>query len=106
MPTVTRLPLEAHPFSFANVPSQMDGSPVFLIKVHNDATKLLRDFLGSDDCALLPIEMEGPYGATPQLDEYPTVILFAGKLLQGVPLTVRGNRDSLCNVDHAFAPRL
>lgn len=90
MPSVTRLPLEAHPFSFANIPSQNNGSPMFLIRVHEDATKLLRDSLGSDECTSLPIKLEGPYGVASQLGEFSTVVLFAGLCTRTSKLTAGG----------------
>lgn len=105
MPTVTRLPLEAHPFSYANVPSQLNGSPTFLIRVHNDATKLLRDSLGSDECALLPIRMEGPYGTVPQLDQFSTVVLFAGACSRCLIAHRRWDRDRIFFGSPAFPPR-
>lgn len=51
---------------------------MFLIRVHNDATKLLRDTLASEECTLVPIKLEGPYGVTPQIDRFSTALLFAG----------------------------
>lgn len=78
MPSITRFPIEAHPFTFANVPTQDSNQAVFLMRVQSDATKLLREALQSDDMARIPIGLEGPYGRSLDLHRFGAAVLVAG----------------------------
>jgi hypothetical protein len=35
MPTVSRLPFEAHPFTIANMPGSNDGNAVFIVRARD-----------------------------------------------------------------------
>lgn len=78
MPRITRFPIEAHPFTFATIPTQGSTQAVFLMRVHSDATRLLREALHSDDIARVHVGLEGPYGRSVNLDHYGAAILVAG----------------------------
>ena len=96
MPTVSRFPLEAHPFSIASIDSSLfppstrgsaeagpvEESPhwkelVFLINVRGGFTKRLKDITAQKQAVKLFID--GPYGAAPDVAAYDTSVLVAGE---------------------------
>ena len=99
MPTVSRFPLEAHPFSISSVDSSLfrpytRGSAnnaeagsikesahwkelVFLINVRGGFTKRLKDVAAQNQTVKLFID--GPYGAAPDMGAYDTSVFVAGK---------------------------
>ncbi|WOO77784.1 60S ribosomal protein L22 1 [Vanrija pseudolonga] len=78
MPTITQSLHESHPFSFANVPDGRNDNAVFIIKVHEGATKLLRDSMSDIVETRIPVYIEGPYGAVHSLRHWDSVLLVAG----------------------------
>lgn len=80
MPTITQSLHESHPFSFATVPDGTGNNAVFIIKVHDGATKLLRDSMSDIVETGIPVYLEGPYGAVHSLRHWDSVLLVAGKL--------------------------
>ncbi|WWC95890.1 hypothetical protein V866_002757 [Kwoniella sp. B9012] len=77
-PSISGLPHESHPFSIANVPTEMTNEAYFLVRVHSGFTKRLRTSLSSDLTTNIPLYIEGPYGYPHSLDSYSTVLLLAG----------------------------
>lgn len=78
MPSITKLPMEAHPFTFASAPTQESTQAIFLMRVQSDATMLLREALQCNGVARVPINVEGPYGRGLDLDLYGAAVLLAG----------------------------
>ncbi|KAK4687093.1 ferric-chelate reductase, partial [Tremellales sp. Uapishka_1] len=78
MPQVARLRYEAHPFSFANIPTEEDGKAVFIIRAQGGFTKRLRDQLTSTSTNTLKAYIDGPYGRAHSLDHNDTVLLISG----------------------------
>ncbi|KAH9944667.1 iron reductase [Amylocystis lapponica] len=91
VPSVSRLPLEAHPFTIASIeglPEDNDeksnrgeSAPywqelVFLINVREGFTKRLAEAAGKGKT--VGVLVDGPYGFSPDLDSDDTVILVAG----------------------------
>ncbi|KIJ94089.1 hypothetical protein K443DRAFT_134858 [Laccaria amethystina LaAM-08-1] len=82
LPTVSKLPFEAHPFTMASISEKLDGTfskgqardVVFFVKGCNGFTKRLRDH----GVGTVPAYVDGPYGCPPDLCEYATCILVAG----------------------------
>ncbi|WWC88863.1 uncharacterized protein L201_003778 [Kwoniella dendrophila CBS 6074] len=77
-PSISGLPHESHPFSIANVPTDISNEAYFLIRVHTGFTKRLHAALTSDLTTNIPLYIEGPYGYPHSLDSYSTVLLVAG----------------------------
>ncbi|WVW84449.1 hypothetical protein I302_106483 [Kwoniella bestiolae CBS 10118] len=77
-PSISGMPHESHPFSIANVPTEVTNEAYFLVRVHSGFTKRLRTALSSDLSTDIPLYIEGPYGYPHSLDSYSTVLLLAG----------------------------
>lgn len=96
LPTVSKLPFEAHPFTIASVDSSLfqqenhtdgndakldDSSPywkelVFLINVREGFTKQLKT--AATQKRKVKVFVDGPYGPSPNLSSFNTSILVAG----------------------------
>ena len=88
LPSVSALPTEAHPFTIASIPHNLDGSDgpqekevVFLIRGRNGFTKRLREHASQKISGSVAAYIDGPYGMPPNLKIYSTCILIAGTLL-------------------------
>ncbi|KAL9624749.1 MAG: hypothetical protein Q9160_001103 [Pyrenula sp. 1 TL-2023] len=93
------VPLQAHPFTIASLLS--DGKMEFYIKAEKGGTKRFRDH--ASKIALLPssespqvsttkhVSIEGPYGCPKPLDQFDSVVLFAGST--GATFTLPQMRD-------------
>ena len=86
MPTISRFPWEAHPFSAATAVQKTGANElVFVVRVRDGFTKRMRDAVEShqrataEDTLLVPAAVEGPYGVGRELGGYDTVLLIAGE---------------------------
>lgn len=86
MPTISRFPWEAHPFSAATaVQKRGPNELVFVVRVRDGFTKRLRDAVErhqratAEDAFEVPAAVEGPYGLARELGGYDTVLLIAGE---------------------------
>lgn len=81
LPTLSTLPIEAHPFSIASIPvssnESEDQEVVLLIRARAGLTRRLRDFAESG-VTTLPALLDGPYGYPPNLRRFSTCVLIAG----------------------------
>ncbi|KAG9087759.1 hypothetical protein FRC06_002376 [Ceratobasidium sp. 370] len=82
-PSVARFPFEAHPFTIAS--SYATGTKpqasneqdlVFIIRTRDGFTKRLLE--ASETRQSIPVYVDGPYGAPPNLSHYSTCVFFAG----------------------------
>ena len=87
LPSISNLPTEAHPFTIANIPGALDGTPgpkdkyvTFLIRGRNGFTGRLRDHAAKDQPGSVTALIDGPYGCPPDLRGYSTCVLVAGKV--------------------------
>ncbi|KAJ8523513.1 hypothetical protein ONZ45_g36 [Pleurotus djamor] len=82
MPTISKLPTEAHPFTIASIPMTTQGSndneAVFLIRGRGGFTRRLKKHAMEASSEPVPVYVDGPYGCPPNLHEYSTCILIAG----------------------------
>ncbi|KDQ18799.1 hypothetical protein BOTBODRAFT_126641 [Botryobasidium botryosum FD-172 SS1] len=94
IPSVSRFPLESHPFTAASIPYALGGSLsdekelVFIIRARDGFTKRLLERAAEQDCAAstspalpaldLKAYVDGPYGYPPSWALYDTCILIAG----------------------------
>lgn len=89
VPSVSRWPLEAHPFSIASLPekpaddalprrSDEEDELVFIVRARNGMTKRLQT-LALQGAARIPVYLDGPYGNPPDLTPYVTSVLIAGR---------------------------
>ncbi|TFK76030.1 hypothetical protein BDN72DRAFT_362236 [Pluteus cervinus] len=82
LPTISKIPTEAHPFSIANIPTPSDDNKdtdvVFLVKARGGFTRHLREHAARNGVCKVPAYLDGPYGCAPDLRMYSTVILLAG----------------------------
>ncbi|KII94680.1 hypothetical protein PLICRDRAFT_169410 [Plicaturopsis crispa FD-325 SS-3] len=85
LPSVSNLPTEAHPFTIASIPGNLDGSEgpedkdvVFLIRGRTGFTGRLRDHARSGKPGDVTALVDGPYGSPPDLTSFSTCILIAG----------------------------
>ncbi|KAH7890605.1 FAD-binding domain-containing protein [Phlebopus sp. FC_14] len=94
MPSVSRFPLETHPFSIASIDSPLFVSNeqdlnrfsprgtadwkelVFIISVRGGFTRRLRDAAAQNKT--VKVFIDGPYGPSPELGCYDTSVLIAG----------------------------
>ena len=80
-PTIN--PTQSHPFTVATIPDDnketKESELVFIIRVRQGFTKWLRDHVHSDGTCQLPVFLDGPYGAPPDITPYNTCIFLAGK---------------------------
>ncbi|TFK43398.1 FAD-binding domain-containing protein [Crucibulum laeve] len=82
LPTISTLPVEAHPFSIASIPELVgasdDNNVVFLIRGKGGFTQRLRDHATRNAISTVPALLDGPYGCPPDLRPFSTCILIAG----------------------------
>ncbi|KLO19817.1 hypothetical protein SCHPADRAFT_817568 [Schizopora paradoxa] len=86
LPSVSKLPTEAHPFTISSIPHSLDGvndhadkDLVFLIRGRSGFTQRLLEHAGRKGSApTVPALIDGPYGSPPDLSIFSTCILFAG----------------------------
>ncbi|TFY82597.1 hypothetical protein EWM64_g1407 [Hericium alpestre] len=85
LPTVSTLPTEAHPFTIASIPGDLNGTPsdkekevVFLIRGRDGFTGRLREHAVRNGSCSVPAMLDGPYGCPPDLRPFSTCILIAG----------------------------
>ena len=90
LPSVSTLPIEAHPFTIASIPHSINGDGledeessekevVFLIRGYSGFTGRLREHASvKSKPASVPAYIDGPYGIPPDLKSYSTCILIAG----------------------------
>ncbi|KZT21993.1 hypothetical protein NEOLEDRAFT_1164338 [Neolentinus lepideus HHB14362 ss-1] len=92
VPSISRLPFEAHPFSIASIHdaeleteshSAEKGKEhwsdiVFLISARKGFTRRLADKLSQKGESTMKVLLDGPYGSSPDLDSSDTVVLIAG----------------------------
>lgn len=90
LPTISRLPFEAHPFTIASIPahprndgvnSSGDNGVVFLIRGRSGMTGRLRRLAARENRPTIttPALVDGPYGCPPDLLNFATCILIAGE---------------------------
>ncbi|KAF8981515.1 FAD-binding domain-containing protein [Cyathus striatus] len=82
LPTISAVPTEAHPFSIASLPEDIDNSKdkalVFLIRARGGFTQKLKDHAVKHGTTSVPALLDGPYGCPPDLIYYSTCIFVAG----------------------------
>ncbi|KAL5487797.1 FRP1_3 [Sanghuangporus weigelae] len=88
LPSVSKLPTEAHPFTIASIPHSIsvngsDESPekevVFLIRAQSGFTERLREHASIKGIpSSVPAYIDGPYGNPPDLRSFSTCVLIAG----------------------------
>lgn len=82
IPTVSKLPFEAHPFTIASIPEvvndQNDRDLVFLIRARSGFTGRLGKQAVVDSPSRVSAFIDGPYGCPPNLRIYSTCVLIAG----------------------------
>lgn len=86
LPSISRLPTEAHPFSIASIPYFVDGKTSnkmkevqFLIRARSGFTKKLREFAAAEKGPRhVSAYIDGPYGNPPDLKQFSTCVLIAG----------------------------
>jgi predicted ferric reductase len=89
VPSISKLPFEAHPFTIASIPAQpridnasdsKDNAVVFLIRGRSGMTGRLRRFATrqNNSTVTIPALVDGPYGCPPDLLTFSTSILIAG----------------------------
>jgi ferric-chelate reductase len=107
MPSVSRLPFEAHPFSISSVDSTLfapeeavaDGGPgspyrkelVFLIGVRGGFTKRLKEVAARHES--VKVYVDGPYGDAVSLGCYDTSLLIAGEFFLHINCCLPLNED-------------
>jgi ferric-chelate reductase len=100
LPSVSKLPTEAHPFTISTIPGALDGSDgpkekdiTFLIRTRNGFTGRMRDQALKGGRFSVPVYIDGPYGSPPDLSHYSTNILVSGKtyVIYYVPQLTDGN---------------
>lgn len=99
MPTISRFPWEAHPFTIAlmhHLDEARTGEVMFLIGVQGGFTRRLLDRVSRAGGVLeVPCLVEAPYGTTDDLSAYDEVVLCAG----GAGVTYTLNRlFELCDL--------
>ncbi|TFY72984.1 hypothetical protein EVG20_g10 [Dentipellis fragilis] len=80
-PTLSNVPVESHPFTIANIPDENLGEEqrlTFIIKGREGLTQKLLQQATEKDGIRIPVFVDGPYGAPPNLAPYATCILIAG----------------------------
>jgi len=82
LPSVSKLPFEAHPFTIASIPEASGENKgcdvVFLIRGRSGFTQRLRDLASNDHGCRVPAFLDGPYGCPPDLRQFSTCVLIAG----------------------------
>jgi hypothetical protein len=96
IPSLSRLPWEAHPFTATTIPGHAGmglgaGQVTFIVRVRDGATKRMKEAvdnerkaqgLGVDEeCSIdVPAAIEGPYGQIRRMGIYDGVVIVAGEL--------------------------
>lgn len=93
------VPLQSHPFTISSIPS--DGKLEFYVKKHSGATRRMFDYArkytglpvtrDGHEPATTRIAIDGPYGTMRPLQQFESVVLFAGST--GATFTVPLLRD-------------
>lgn len=82
LPTISKSPTEAHPFTISSIPEPINGTDdrevVFLIRARAGFTKRLRDHAVRHGSCTVPALLDGPYGYPPDLRPFSTCVLIAG----------------------------
>lgn len=85
LPSVSSLPTEAHPFTIASIPENMDGTSsgkekdvVFIIRGREGFTGRLMQHAEKNRVCVVPALVDGPYGCPPDLKQFSTCVLIAG----------------------------
>lgn len=84
LPSISKLPTEAHPFTIASIPDRKDSGDVevvFIIRGRTGFTGLLRDHVVHNGLCKVPARVDGPYGCPPDLRSFSTCVLVAGQQL-------------------------
>ncbi|CAL1700999.1 unnamed protein product [Somion occarium] len=73
-------PTQSHPFTIATIPDGESKEQVlmFVIRVREGFTKRMRDHVHANGIGHLPVFMDGPYGAPPDITPFETCIFIAG----------------------------
>lgn len=86
VPSISKIPTEAHPFTIASIPDTQDGTAenndkriIFLIRGRSGFTGRLRDHASRTGLGIVPALIDGPYGCPPDLGRFSTCILIAGQ---------------------------
>jgi len=85
LPSVSRLPWEAHPFTPASISkSDKDGVELeFVIRGRDGFTRRLlntaKERVNGEGAKALSVLVDGPYGVPPRLAAFDTVVLIAGE---------------------------
>ncbi|KAF4619569.1 hypothetical protein D9613_005357 [Agrocybe pediades] len=82
LPSVSKLPFEAHPFTIASIPETCGESKerdvVFIVRGRSGFTQRLRDQATKSHGSRVPAFLDGPYGCPPDLRRFSTCVLIAG----------------------------
>lgn len=84
LPGVSTIPVEAHPFTIANIPDRDQNGRarptdlVFYIRAMDGFTRKLHDYAAINHAKSVVALVDGPYGAPPPVNTFNTVILIAG----------------------------
>ncbi|KAF9534178.1 ferric reductase NAD binding domain-containing protein [Crepidotus variabilis] len=118
LPTISRLPFEAHPFTISSIPETVNDKKerdlVFLIRGRSGFTGLLRRHASKNAESRVPAFLDGPYGSPPNLRQYSSCILVAGGsgisytlplLLDLVSANQRGEKSAVKRVVFVWALR-
>ena len=74
-------PVESHPFTIGTIPEgeRKESEMVFIVRTRDGLTKRLREHIvDKDGICRVPIFMDGPYGAPPDISGFDTCVFFAG----------------------------
>lgn len=83
LPSVSKMPFEAHPFTIASIPSSVnekgEHDVVFLIRGRDGFTGRLREHAAGNPAGRVSAFLDGPYGCPPDLRQFTTCVLVAGR---------------------------
>lgn len=73
---------QAHPFTVYKSPGEDAKTLQFCIQAQKGATRKIADYLAAqpEQCATLPVMIEGPYGVIQKIENYNSMFLIAGGL--------------------------
>ncbi|KAI0082494.1 hypothetical protein K474DRAFT_1585487 [Panus rudis PR-1116 ss-1] len=88
-------PMQSHPFTIATTYNHDGASSdlMFVIRVREGFTKRLRDHVHADGICQIPVYVDGPYGAPPDITPFHTCIFLTGG--SGVSFTLPRFKDLL-----------
>jgi len=80
LPSISNLPLEAHPFTIASVPEagKSEQKLVMIIRGQKGFTKKLVNYASGKRYGYVRALIDGPYGCPPDLRTFSTCVLIAG----------------------------